>query len=120
MPMGSLLRSAKAANNDLVALLPFFRNSGWPGGPEEEQPVTAPVLLVVADDDQYMVKVDELLRWLSHAEVQHVRAHHYAVLDDETVRAGVLRFPARPNAATVTRQPLSRRHGLTRAREVVP
>ena len=87
-----LRRNAEAAGNDLAALVPFLRNGGWPGGLDPSRSVTAPVLLLVAEQDQYMRDVNELVGWLAHARVQRVPADHYAVLDDDTVRAGVVRF----------------------------
>jgi pimeloyl-ACP methyl ester carboxylesterase len=89
----AIRRSAEAAGNDPKALAPFLRCGGWPGGLVEQRPVTAPVLLVVADEDQYMAEVDELVRWLPHAHVERLaRRDHYSVLDDERLRTTVLRF----------------------------
>jgi hypothetical protein len=55
-------RSAELGGNDLRALAPFLRNDGWPGGLAAKRPVTVPVLVVVAEEDQYMAEVDELVR----------------------------------------------------------
>jgi len=79
--------------NDLKALAPFLRNGGWPGGLDAERPVAAPVLLILAENDQFMGESDELERWLSHARVERVpRCDHYTVLNDDRVRAAVLDF----------------------------
>jgi pimeloyl-ACP methyl ester carboxylesterase len=91
-------RSAELRGNDLRALAAFLRTGGWPGGLPAQRPVRAPVLLVVAESDQYMTPADELARWLRHAEVFRVAgADHYTVLDDEGARARVLRFLSEPS-----------------------
>lgn len=100
----AIRRAAERGGNDLKALTPFLRNGGWPGGLDAERPVTAPVLVVVADEDQYMGEVIELLRWLGHAQfVCASGCDHYTVLDDAAVRRAVLDFlgadtDARPGA----------------------
>ena len=89
----AIRQRAQLGGNDLKALAPFLRNGGWPGALDAEQPVQASVLLIVADDDQFMGEVGELSRWLAHAEVIRVPGcDHYTVLNDETVRNGVLDF----------------------------
>ena len=93
-PLGRRLRkNAELAGNDLRALLPFLRTGGWPGGLGALRPVAAPLLLVVAGEDQYMAGVDALLRWLSHAEVVGAPGRdHHTVLSDPTVRERVVAF----------------------------
>jgi pimeloyl-ACP methyl ester carboxylesterase len=88
-------RNAERAGNELKALVPFLHTGGWPGGIAEERPVTAPVLLLVAEHDQYMADVDALLRWLPHAELVRVRRDHHTLLDDESVQARVGAFLTR-------------------------
>lgn len=86
-------RGAEAAGNDLSTLTPFLRDGGWPGGLAAERAIAGPLLVIAAADDQYMGEVDELLRWLAHAQVERVRGRdHYTVLDDERVHARVLDF----------------------------
>jgi pimeloyl-ACP methyl ester carboxylesterase len=93
-PLGRRLRrNAELAGNDLDALLPFLRCGGWPGGLEHLRPVAAPVLLIVAEQDQYMAGVDEILRWLPDVEVVRAAGRdHHGVLADPTVHARVLDF----------------------------
>ena len=89
----AIRRGADLGGNDLAALAAFLRTGGWPGGLDNELPVRAPVLLVVAADDQYMGGVDELSRWLRHARVKRVPGRdHYTVLDDDEIRASVVAF----------------------------
>jgi pimeloyl-ACP methyl ester carboxylesterase len=86
-------RSAEAAGNELAALLPFLRIGGWPGGLDYVRDVQAQILILVAEDDQYMGSVDELVRLLPHAEVERMpNADHYTLLDSDAVRERVLRF----------------------------
>ena len=88
-------RNAESAGNELKALLPFLHGGGWPGGIREERPITAPVLVIVAEQDQYMRGVDELLRWLAHADVLRVSSDHHTILDQEAVRVRVIAFLGR-------------------------
>jgi pimeloyl-ACP methyl ester carboxylesterase len=86
-------RGAEAAGNDPAALAPFLHTGGWPGGLDAQRELTAPVLIIAAANDQYMATIDELVRWLPHAEVQRVpNVDHYTLLDADAVREGVLRF----------------------------
>ena len=86
-------RVAAAAGNDPRALVPFLRRGGWPGGLAELRPPPAPLLLIVAENDQYMRSTRELRRLLPHAEVLDVRDRdHHDVLDDDAVRARVVEF----------------------------
>jgi pimeloyl-ACP methyl ester carboxylesterase len=96
-------RNAELAGNELEALVPFLGSGGWPGGIGDERPVTAPLLVIVAEQDQYMRRVDGLLRWLAHAEVVRVPRDHHTVLDDEIVRARMLDFLGAARAGTVPR-----------------
>ena len=89
----AIRRSAELGGGDAAALAPFLRNGGWPGGIGVERAVRVPALIVVAASDQYMPQVDELLRLVPHAQVERVaEGDHYTVLDDESVRAAVVRF----------------------------
>ena len=101
-PAGQRLRrNAELAGNDINALTPFLRNGGWPGVLSPERPVEAPVLLIVAEEDQYMHKVEKILRWLPLAQVLRVLGRdHHSVLDDENVRAAVLAFLGAGTAAS--------------------
>jgi pimeloyl-ACP methyl ester carboxylesterase len=86
-------RGAETAGNDLTALAPFLHTGGWPGGLDARHEVPVPVLVVAAANDQYMATIDELIRWLPHAEVQRVPdADHYTVLDVDAVRDRVVDF----------------------------
>jgi hypothetical protein len=74
-------------------LLPYLRHGGWPGGITDTAAIAAPVLLVVAADDQYMSQTQALRQWLDHASVLDVaNRHHHNVLDDEAVRGDVVAF----------------------------
>lgn len=86
-------RVAENAGNDARALLPFLRGGGWPGGLAELRPPAAPLLLVLAANDQYMRETGALRDLLPDAEV-HVAAgrDHHDVLLDEAVRARVVAF----------------------------
>jgi pimeloyl-ACP methyl ester carboxylesterase len=89
----AIRRSAELGGNDLRALAPFLRNGGWPGGLDAQRTVAAPVLLLVAEDDQYMAGTAELERWLSHAAVERITGRdHYTVLDDDRASESALRF----------------------------
>jgi pimeloyl-ACP methyl ester carboxylesterase len=94
-----LRRNAELAGNDVAALAPFLRTGGWPGGIAEPRPVGAPVLLVAAGGDEYMVEVDRILDWLPHAHVLRVpgRTHH-TVLGDDDVRTSILAFLQKPGS----------------------
>lgn len=88
-------RNAEFAGNDLRALLPFLQQGGWPGGLRSLAPVLAPRLVVVAEGDEHMAETDELLRWLSPAEVRRFPGlSHFDVLGDATVKAEVVGFLA--------------------------
>lgn len=92
-------RVAEAAGNDLHALVPFLRGGGWPGGLAELCPPAAPLLLIVAEHDQYMRATGELRRRLPQAEVLDVSGRdHHDVLDDDAVRSRVLAFLRSPAA----------------------
>jgi pimeloyl-ACP methyl ester carboxylesterase len=89
----AIRRSAEAGGNDLKALIPFLRNGGWPGGLDGGRPVAAPVLLIVADHDQFMREVRELERTLAHARVLRITGcDHFTVLNEDRVRAAMLDF----------------------------
>jgi pimeloyl-ACP methyl ester carboxylesterase len=89
----AIRRCAEAGGTELKALIPFLRNGGWPGGLDGERPVATPVLMIVADHDQFMGEVTELARWLAHARVLCIAGcDHYTVLNDDRVRAAVLDF----------------------------
>jgi pimeloyl-ACP methyl ester carboxylesterase len=90
-------RNAELAGNDPRALLPYLRGGGWPGGLDDLLPVTAPVLMFVAENDRYMGETQAIRRWLSHAEVLTLpgRGHH-DVLADDNLKTRVLRFLEAP------------------------
>ena len=90
-------RNAELAGNELQALVPFLQSGGWPGGIAEERPVTAPLLVIVAEQDQYMSGVDALLRWLPHADVMRVARDHHTVLYTEVVQERVVTFLRKPD-----------------------
>jgi pimeloyl-ACP methyl ester carboxylesterase len=90
-----LRRNAELAGNDPAALLPYLRHGGWPGGLAETGPIEAPVMVLVAEHDEYMRGTQALLTWLGHATVLGVEGRgHHDVLDDEGVKEHVLAFLA--------------------------
>jgi pimeloyl-ACP methyl ester carboxylesterase len=90
-----LRRNAELAGNDPAALLPYLRHGGWPGGLTDTRPTDTPVLLIVAEHDEYMIGTGALRAWLAHASVLEVKGRtHHDVLDDETVKQRVPAFLA--------------------------
>jgi pimeloyl-ACP methyl ester carboxylesterase len=59
---GRIRRSAERAGNDVAALAAFFERGGWPGDLTSIGHVAAPVLVVLAERDEFMPAADELLR----------------------------------------------------------
>lgn len=55
-------RNAERAGNDVAALSAFFERGGWPGDLTSIGHVAAPVLVVLAERDEFMPTADELLR----------------------------------------------------------
>jgi pimeloyl-ACP methyl ester carboxylesterase/GNAT superfamily N-acetyltransferase len=88
-------RNAELAGGNLRVLLPFLQGDGWPGGLDELRPVDAPILLFVAEAEQYMAKTHEIRRWLGHAEVLRLEGDHHTVLRDDGLKHRVLAFLAR-------------------------
>jgi pimeloyl-ACP methyl ester carboxylesterase len=91
-----LRRNAELAANEPPALLPYLRHGGWPGGLADTRPVHAPVMLIVAQNDEYMAGTEALRAWLADAAVLEApgRSHH-DVLDDDTVKQAVVDFLTR-------------------------
>ena len=54
--------NAERAGNDPAALAAFFERGGWPGDLTSVGHVAAPVLAVLAGDDEFMPTADELVR----------------------------------------------------------
>lgn len=86
-------RVAERAGNDARVLLPFLHRGGWPGGLADLHQPAAPLLVIVAENDEYMRETGELLKRLPAAEVLDVpgRGHHDVLLDD-AVRDRVIAF----------------------------
>lgn len=59
---GRIRRNAERAGNDAAALAAFFERGGWPGDLTSIGHVAAPVLVVLAERDEFMPTADELLR----------------------------------------------------------
>jgi pimeloyl-ACP methyl ester carboxylesterase len=55
-------RNAERGGNDAAALAAFFERGGWPGDLTTVGHITAPVLVVLAERDEFMPTADELLR----------------------------------------------------------
>ena len=85
--------NAELAGYEPSALLPYLRHGGWPGGLSKTGPIEAPVLLILAADDQYMNETKALRDWLENARiVEAAGRHHHDVLDDDTVKQNVVTF----------------------------
>ena len=84
-------RNAERAGNDVDALLPYLGHGTWPGAPTRLQPLPMPVLVILAEADQYMWPADELLERLRPSNVLRLpgRGHHQVLMDDEAKRAAV-------------------------------
>jgi pimeloyl-ACP methyl ester carboxylesterase len=92
-PAGERIRrNAELAGNDPRGLLPYLHGSGWPGGLDELSAIPAPVLLFVAEHDQYMTETAAIRRWLDHAEVVTLPGDHHAILGNSELVARVIRF----------------------------
>jgi pimeloyl-ACP methyl ester carboxylesterase len=89
----SIRRSAEQGGASVKALLPFLLGSGWPGGLDKLEPIAAPILLFVAEDDEYMAGTQTLEGWLSPAEVLRLSGRgHHDVLRDDRLKRRVLAF----------------------------
>ena len=90
---GRIRRNAELAGNGLDALLPFLEGGGWPGGLDDTRPVRAPVLMVTAEDDEYMADTDAISDWLAPPRIVTAagRSHH-DVLHDDAVKQAVVDF----------------------------
>jgi pimeloyl-ACP methyl ester carboxylesterase len=89
---GVIRRNAELGGNDPRALLPFLRCGGWPGGLDELRPLALPVLVVLAEHDEYMRGAAAILERLPEAATISVARGHHDVLADEAVRRGVVAF----------------------------
>ena len=89
-----LRENALRSGNDLRALAAFMRNGrGWPGGVRDLGPIAAPVLLVVAEDDQYMRGHRELVARVQPVEVLELTGRdHHTALREPAFRKAVLEF----------------------------
>jgi pimeloyl-ACP methyl ester carboxylesterase len=84
---------ADAAPNDLHALAALPARGGWPGDLEDPVPVEAPVLLVIAREDQFMRGHARLLELLPNAEVLELsQVTHGGIVRDAGARERVLQF----------------------------
>jgi hypothetical protein len=83
-------RNAERAGNDSAALAAFFERGGWPGDLTTIGHVAAPVLVVLAERDEFMPRADELLRSIP-ARVTTLEdcAHAAAVRDPRFVGAAL-------------------------------
>lgn len=89
----ALRRNAELAGNDLHALMPYLRQGGWPGTVRDLVPVQAPVLLIVADADEYMGRTSELRERLDPDEILELEdLGHHGAMRDERVRTAAIQF----------------------------
>jgi pimeloyl-ACP methyl ester carboxylesterase len=92
-------RNAESAGNDLRALAPFLQNGGWPGGLESIARPDVPVLVLVAEKDEYMRIVDALSAALEPAEVVVLRGvGHHEVMPSGEAKQAVAAFLRRAAA----------------------
>jgi pimeloyl-ACP methyl ester carboxylesterase len=83
---GRIRRNAQRSGNDVAALAAFFERGGWPGDLTSIGPVTAPVLVVLAERDEFMPRADELLRRIpARVETLEDCAHAAAARDPRFV-----------------------------------
>jgi pimeloyl-ACP methyl ester carboxylesterase len=78
---GRIRRNAERAGNDRRALATFFERGGWPGDLVSVGEVAAPVLVVLAEHDEFMPTADELVRRL-RARVCTLECGHAAAVRD--------------------------------------
>ena len=79
-------RNAERAGNDTAALAAFFERGGWPGDLTSIGHVTARVLVVLAEQDEFMPTADELVRGIpAHVTTLEDCAHAAAVRDPRFV-----------------------------------
>jgi pimeloyl-ACP methyl ester carboxylesterase len=100
-----LRENALRAGSDLRALAACMRNGrGWPGGLDELPPIAVPVLLVVAEHDQYMRGHRVLLGGIPNAEAAEIPGRdHHTVVPDPRFKRAVLAFLTRSGEGSVRR-----------------
>lgn len=93
-PFGRHFRTlVDVPGNDLRALAALMRGPGWPGYVEIKQAPAVPVLIVKAEQDEYMPSVEKLMKALPQAQLQIIPAtNHFTVIRDEFCKEVVLRF----------------------------
>jgi pimeloyl-ACP methyl ester carboxylesterase len=79
--VGRIRRNAERAGNDRRALATFFERGGWPGDLVNVGKVAAPVLVVLAEHDEFMPTADELVRKL-RARAGTLECGHAAAVRD--------------------------------------
>jgi pimeloyl-ACP methyl ester carboxylesterase len=84
-------RNAARPGNDPRALATFFERGGWPGDLASIGAVAAPVLVVLAERDEFMPGADELVRTLG-ACVRTLDCGHAAAARDPRFVELVLSF----------------------------
>jgi pimeloyl-ACP methyl ester carboxylesterase len=83
----------RVGGNDLGALAALMRTGGWPGGIKEVLPISRPLLFVVAENDQFMTRSDELAALFPHARrVVIPDRNHNTVVGDPRFKEVVLAF----------------------------
>ena len=79
--------------NDLQALAALMDGPGWPGYVEGKRPITAPVLIVQAEHDEYMPEVQHLIAMMPRARLTILSgADHLTVIRDQRCQKEVLSF----------------------------
>ena len=77
---------AELRDNDVAALAAFLDRGGWPGDLVNPRPVVAPVLLVVAERDEYMAATDALVALLPRGTRATVNDDHVGVVRSREAR----------------------------------
>ena len=93
-PLGQYFRTlVDVSGNDLRALAALMRGPGWPGYVELKQAPAAPVLIVKAEQDEYMPDVEKLMQALPQAQLQIIPGtNHLTVIRDPRCKELVLQF----------------------------
>jgi pimeloyl-ACP methyl ester carboxylesterase len=93
-PLGQYFRTlVDVPGNDLRALAALMRGPGWPGYVELKQAPAVPVLIVKAEQDEYMPDVEQLMKAMPQAQLLIIPAtNHLTVIRDKRCKEIVIQF----------------------------
>ena len=93
-PLGQYFRTlVDVPGNDLRALAALVQGPGWPGYFELKQAPPVPVLIVKAEQDEYMPAVEQLMRAMPQAQLEIIPGtDHLTVIRDQRCKELVVRF----------------------------